>query len=325
MGSIGDVARGLSLAVVLRRAFPSARLTWLVEPKSSGIVVGHPALDEVILFERNRGWRGLGDLRRALRSRRFDLALDLQRHLKSGLFSWWSGAPRRIGFHRRNAKEFNWLFSNEQIEFLPDTVSKIEHYLAFARALGVSGASVEPGLGHVADLPPPPVLGGWSGYLALVLGSAWPSKDWPAAGYHRLVELITGAGQQVVLLGDRRQGEFGESLVRSAPAGTVLNLAGRTSLAEVPAILARAALCIGPDSGPGHIAAAVGTRAVTIFGPTAPARTAPWGSEHLVVQSSIGCSPCYRRTCPGLGTMCMRLIPAERVWERALEALREKA
>src|SRR5690606_14219230 len=96
----------------------------------------------------------------------------------------------------------------------------------------------------------------------------------------------------------------------------VVNTIGRTTLDDLNGLLAAARACVGPDSGPAHMAAAVGTPHITLFGPTSPERTAPYGSEHLVVRSSIGCAPCYRRRCPGLGRLCMRMLSPEAVWSK---------
>ncbi len=110
-GSIGDVTRAIPLANLIRRSFPKATLAWAVEPLASPLLEHHPAVDEVILFDRRHWWKSFGPFLRRIRSERFDLVLDLQRHLKSGLVSWWSGAPYRLGFHRHDTKEFNWIFN----------------------------------------------------------------------------------------------------------------------------------------------------------------------------------------------------------------------
>jgi ADP-heptose:LPS heptosyltransferase len=100
-----------------------------------------------------------------------------------------------------------------------------------------------------------------------------------------------------------------------------MNLVCKTSLLELVAILKAAAVGVGPDSGPGHLAAAVGTPYVSLFGPTSPKRVAPYGSEHLVVESGVSCAPCYKKECPGLEKLCMRLVTVEAVEEKLSEAL----
>ena len=119
LGALGDVARGLTVASQLKDLEAGIHITWLIEPKCRELLRYCQDIDETIVFERGRGIGALFALRRELRQRRFDLTLDLQRHFKSGLFSRLSRASQRIGFHRRNAKELNWLFSTATIPESP--------------------------------------------------------------------------------------------------------------------------------------------------------------------------------------------------------------
>lgn len=314
MGSIGDVTRGLGVVRPLRAALPTGRLGWLVEPVAEPLVRLLPEIDEVFVFDRPRGVGAVPALRRDLKRFGPSTTLDLQRHFKSGFFSRLSGAPRRLGFHRRDAKEMNHLFQTETIEYVGDGVSKSEHYDRFLRHLGVT-ASFDSTPFREAPVEIPTPLD--RPYVAVVLGSAWATKDWPAAGYHRLLGSIVRSGRfGAVLVGDRKRRTLGDELVAAYPGAPIVNLAGATTLPELVGIMRGARAGVGPDSGPGHIAAAVGKRYVGIFGPTSPVRTAPAGSEGLAVLSSVGCAPCYRRRCPGLDTVCMRLVSPEAVWER---------
>jgi ADP-heptose:LPS heptosyltransferase len=314
MGSIGDVVRGLGIVRPLRGALGDGHLAWLVEPTCAPLVRLVPGIDEVIVFDRSRGVAGIPALRRELRHFGADIALDLQRHFKSGFFSALSGASRRIGFHRRDAKELNHLFQTETIEFAGDGISKIDHYSRFLTQLGITESFEPTPLQHVGSAVVPGIAGP---YIAVVLGSAWQTKDWPLAGYHRLVgEIVRAKRFGLVLVGDKKRRPMGDELRAAYPGAPIVNLAGETSLPELVAVMRGAAAGVGPDSGPGHIAAAVGRRYVGIFGPTSPVRTAPAGSEELAVQNVVGCAPCYRRRCPGLDNICMRLVSPEVVWER---------
>jgi ADP-heptose:LPS heptosyltransferase len=120
----------------------------------------------------------------------------------------------------------------------------------------------------------------------------------------------------ILLVGDPKESELADTLALRFPL--CQNLVGKTSLIELVALLKGARFAIGPDSGPAHIAAAVGTYHITLFGPTDPQKAAPWGLEHLVLQSAIGCRGCYRRRCPGLNTACMRLISPQAAAELAI-------
>lgn len=325
MGSIGDLVRGLAIAAPLRKSFPQARLTWLVEPACSPLVRDHPLIDEVLVFDRAHPASGVLNLRRELRARRFDVTLDLQRHFKSGFFSWLSRAPRRIGFHRSNAKECNWIFQTEFIAAAAESLPKLQHYLMFLRPLGAA-AEGRPYFG-IAEREVPEQAGQLlrevsAPFVVMVLGSSWHSKDWLLEGYQKLISyLLEHPHYHIVLCGDKSQAARAQEIMQGHADGRVVNLVGRTSLLDLGYILRKASACVGPDSGPAHIAAAVGTAHVTLFGPTSPARVAPYGSEHLSLQSAVGCAPCYRKRCPGLDRLCMRLLSAEAVWEQLQTAL----
>ena len=326
LGALGDVVRGLAVVNAIKRGDPESHITWLVEPASSGVVLLHPGVDEVVVFQRKHGYRGVLALRKALNARTFDVTLDMQRHFKSGFFSWLSGAPRRIGFHPDDTKEGNWFFNTDYIESRGDSASKIDHYLSFVAVLGLSVPDVvDAGLSHVTLSS---IAGEWPTilerpYMGLILGSSRYSKDWPLEGYQGLLERFSVPGvETVVLLGDGSKVEMARQLEGVASPARVVNAVGKTNLRELVGIIQGARACVGPDSGPGHIAGALGVPHVTLFGPTPAGRNAPRGSEALSVVSSIGCSPCRRRVCPGLDKLCMRLISPDSVLERLNLAIR---
>ena len=174
-GSLGDVARGLCLVSHLKNNLPASRVAWLIEKKRIDLVRFHPQLDQAIVFERSRGISGVWDLYKTLRREHFDIALDLQRILKSGVFSLLSGARRRIGFHRRNAKELNWIFNNEHIPFCSEDHSKLDHYLKFTEHLGLSDPNtLDFGLAalDVKRTAPLPVVEIQNTFIAVVMGSS---------------------------------------------------------------------------------------------------------------------------------------------------------
>lgn len=325
LGAIGDVVRGMNVVGAIKDADSASHVTWLVEPASASIVKLNPYIDDVIVFQRKSGIRGVLEVRRALRSRRFDATLDLQRHFKSGLFSWMSRAPQRIGFHRRDAKEFNWIFNTDSVAEQGEEISKIQHYLSFLDPIGIPRPAIlKSGLEGVsleqfapewrAELAPR--------YVGVVLGSSWDTKDWPEEGYRALLSQIASIGvQQVVLIGDRSKLDMAGRLQGIAAGVSIVNLVGRTSLQEAVAVIRGAQACLGPDSGPAHISGAVGTPHVTLFGPTSVTRNVPRGCESFALVSKVGCSPCKRRVCPGLNKVCMRLITPEQVLEQLKRAI----
>ena len=320
MGSLGDVTRGLSIVEPLKRLSPQCRISWLVEPACLDLVKLCPQVDQVIVFERDLGLRGAWRLVKRLRKEEFHLVIDLQRIFKSGLFSRLSRARRRLGFNRRNAKELNWIFNNEHIAHYPPHIPKHEHYWKFLDYLGSkspAGPLLNLGVPEVATSCPQ-----WSRLInhdsiALILGSSWPSKNWPLDGYRQLLRLLpANKGQSIVLLGLPRNLPAARQLAAEFGGRPIVNAVGDTSLVQLCSILKQVRAVIGPDSGPAHLASALGTPYISLFGPTDPGRTAPCGGADLVLRSAIGCSPCYLRVCPGIGRLCLRLISAEAVLEK---------
>ena len=322
LGAIGDVVRALPLANRLRTGYPGAHLAWAVEPAAAPVLAAHPALDDRLVFERTGGVRAFVPFLRRIRAERFDLVLDLQRHAKSGLVSAASRAPVRIGFHRRNAKELNWVWNTHTIDPVESRGWKLDQYQRFGDFLELpphaprfdvtllpdEDASVARLL---ATLTRP--------FAALFLGSTWESRLWFADRYATVVDALDADGLDAVLVGGRDVRALADATVRSARRPP-LDLTGKTSLREAFGVLARARVAIGPDSGPMHLAAAAGTPVVSLWGATAPARSAPFGSERLVVIGRTACVPCYLRRCP-IGRRCMQDITPARVVAQVARAL----
>ncbi len=323
-GAIGDVTRALPLAVRIKRFVPGAHITWAVERLSSALVDNHPAVDRVLIFERSRKLRGYRDFLLELKGEpKFDITLDLQRHFKSGFTTWSSGSRTRIGFHRRNAKEFNWIFRNTGIPEVDNWSSKIGHYQKFGDVLGLP--SLEPlefGLAPTDDeraratafistLGDVPV----NRRAGLILGSSWPSRFWFAPQYRDVIRhLKENLGINSVLIGAKGERGFADEILQEAGTTSgIVDLVGKTTLRDLVALFPQLGFAVGSDSGPMHIAAASGIPVISLWGSTSPLRSAPYQSEDLVLQSNIGCSPCYRKNCPGLGRLCMSDIPARAV------------
>jgi len=343
MGSLGDVTRGFCLVSQIKRCFPESTITWLVEPKCEQIVTIHPLIDDVMVFNRSNWVKGgLKDILCRLRKKEFDCVLDLQRHLKSGFFSFVTGAKYRIGFNPKNTKEGNWRFNNIYIPRMDESYPKIFHYLKFTELLGCplrrqyaeyspsqSRALLQSGeldfgfseaglLSRAADV----VSKVRHPFIAMVLGSSWGSKEWLFDGYAGLIrELLDTTDRHIVMVDTPEKYDMACDLEREIKSSRLINLVGQTDLPELAAVLQQAEVAVGPDCGSAHIAAAVGTPYVTLFGPTSHQRTAPFGCEHLIVDKGLDCAPCYKRKCPGKGLACMHAIKAEDVKEKILQVL----
>jgi len=309
-GSIGDVTRALPLAKLVRQGFPRASLAWSVEPAAYPLLRGNPAIDEIILFDRNHWWRSFIPFLAAVRARRFDLVLDLQRHLKSGIVSWVSGAPQRLGFHPADSKEGNGYFNNLHIARCGDGIAKLDHYLKFAEYLGIPRAPVEWDFAltseemasvdrHLAQTS--------SAYAVLFVGTRWPSKQWFAKQITECAKMLQAEHDlDVLLLGGAQDRKLAQQALAGATS-RVVDLTGRTSLREAVGIIQRAKLAVGPDTGLMHIAAAVGTPVISLWGATDPARTGPFRFGDLAIRGQAPCVPCHKKDCP-IGRVCMQSI-----------------
>lgn len=321
LGAIGDVTRALPLLMRVRRAYPDSHIAWAVEPAAAPLLDYHPALNDVLVYHRARGLRAFVPFLRAVRGQDFDLVLDLQRHAKSGLVSWWSAAPLRLGFHPTNTKEGNWLFNTHTIEPVADFSLKLGQYLKFAERLGLQEDAGTPAVEFGLRLRPEEeqrverLLGDTpQPFAAFFLGSRWPSRFWfPESTAQVARALVTKHGLRVVLLGGPDETAFART-VRQAGGPGVTDLSGQTSLRDLIGIFTRCRLAFGPDSGPMHIAAASGAPVVSLWGATSPVRSAPWGSKQWVITGPAACSPCYARQCR-IGRRCMQRIRPAQVLE----------
>src|SRR5579859_2721204 len=179
LGAIGDVVRALPLLGRIRRAWPQAHIAWAVEPKSRPIIEGHPWLDQSIVYDRRHAPWSFVPFLSQVRAGHFDLVVDLQRHLKSGIVGLVSGARDRIGFAAANTKEFNHRFTTRQIAPQPNMRLKLMQYQAFADVLGAPPLPIEFGL----SLPPAEdararalVAQARRPMVGVILGSSWPSR-----------------------------------------------------------------------------------------------------------------------------------------------------
>jgi len=325
--AIGDVVHTLPILGLLRARFPAAQISWLVTPACAGLLDGHPMLHEVIRFDR----RGFGDMwkrpdrlfqlrrfTRDLRRRRFDLVLDFQGLLRSGLLAWSTGARWRVGF--QNARELGHLFYTHRVPIKTTEQHAIERYLEIARAVGcdVPDALTFPFATTPVDRSGVEAkLAGLGPFAVLLPATNWATKRWPTGHFAALVRpLHERFGLATVLAG----GPDAAALAPLIP--TDLNLAGQTSLRELTALLERATVVIANDSGPMHIAAALGVPLVTLFGPTNPVRTGPYGRPLNVLRLDLPCSPCYSRKC--VHRSCLQWLTPEAVIDLVASQLRQQ-
>jgi len=321
------VVRLLPAAREVRRAWPRARLAWLVEPPSADLLRAQEFLDEVLVFPRPQLARQLRrlDLRglvaelgcwlRELRGRRFDLVLDFHGILKSGLLARATGAPLRVGYAPPFGREGSWLFATRRLHVEPAHLSRFERNEGLLLGLGLAPA---PPAAPALRVPPDALervraaLGPLPPFALLHPGTSpgTPHKRYPAAGLGSVARLLAREPGLASLVsygpGERPLAEA----VVAASGGTARLAPATAGLCELAALCALARLYVGPDTGPMHIASLVGTPVVQLLGPTDPVENRPWpATPTRTVRGPVGCSPC-RRGCAA--ALCMRVIaPAD--------------
>lgn len=298
LSAIGDVLHGVPVAVAAKRAFPDCRIGWVVEGRAADVLAGHPAIDH--LFRMPRGWlKSPGEvvrLRRELRSFRADVALDLQGLLKSGVATFLSGARMRIGPARPASRERAWLaYTHPVTTSLTHIVERTCDLLA---PLGVVASM------PTFDMPPWPVsrlrMQQWlqsqrlpSPPALINPGAGWPSKLWPTERFAAVARgLLRRDGlQTVVVWGGDAERVAAERIVADSLGAAIL--APPTSLQDLGELARLARVFISSDTGPLHLAAAVGTPCVGLFGPVPAARNGPYGRHHVCVEPPSHLRPAW--------------------------------
>lgn len=326
LSAIGDCILTMPLAVALRDAFPQSFIAWAVEGVAGTVVERHAAIDLAIRLPRRfaRSPGALLRLRQRLRSLRFDLAIDPQSLTKSSLVAWLSGAKRRIGFSRPVGRELAPWLNTELVESRGRHV--VDRYVELLNPLGKAARAVRFDFPRDEPLEAKirttlQSLGLHRPFAVLNPGAGWESKRWPAERFAEVARQIDsrwGMASLAVWAGPQERAWADQIAGLAAGAAVV---APSTTLLELAAVLRQAVLFVGSDTGPLHLAAAVGTPCVGIYGPTRPEDCGPYGPGHQTVQAwyQDGSSR-RRRTGPN---DAMRDVPAEWVVDacgRILEA-----
>jgi len=294
--SLGDIVMALPALSALRRSFPNARISWLVRPVFAPLIEGHPHFDEIILFDRRRlgkAWRHPGafgaliTLIRELRQHQFDAVVDLQGLFRSGALAWLSGCPERFG--PIWGREFAHHFYTSTVPARPEWAHVIDYYMKILEAMGAEDRQVE------FVLPEKPAASAAARtllserdvdvdrYAVLIPGSAQISKCWPAERFAALADRLAGDhGLTIVATGSGAERAMVEQIQDRSDC-PIVNLAGRTSLPELVEVLRGARLVVSNDTGPGHIAAALGRPLVMMFSWSNPQRVGPYHRPECLV------------------------------------------
>jgi lipopolysaccharide heptosyltransferase I len=336
--SLGDVIHTFPIVTAMAEQIPGVTIDWVVRPEYADLVSAHPVVREVLLFDRKK-WSSFGrlfktllevwHLGRSLRSERYDAALDLQGLFRSGLMTYVSGAPLRMGF--ANAREHAPLFYNRKISVPQERMHAIDRYLLFLNELGLQQREPQYGLlvpaaseRKIARILEEEKIESGKPLVVLNPSTRWETKKWFVERFAALADRLADKLKACVIAVGGPSEREETPKIQSRMHSRLIDLAGRTSLLELAALLRRADLMVTCDSGPMHLAAAVETPVVALFGPTDPVRTGPFGPGHRVIQKGLECAGCLERTCPDNGRACMEAISVEEVFEAVSGLLSEK-
>ncbi|MCC6695565.1 MAG: glycosyltransferase family 9 protein [Candidatus Hydrogenedentes bacterium] len=298
LSAIGDVVRVLPALQILRDAFPEAHLDWVIEPKSVAAIQGHPALDGVLLFQRPPraidAVREFTGLCRSIRDNHYDYVLDFHGILKSGLLAWYSGAPRRIGFARPRSQELSYLFTNQKVQLPSPTLNRCEENHLLCKSLVQNCAWHHPLISVPYDVQDgvdaffESTFDGGKRVIAMHVPVDRPEKEWPAEYFAELSDLLLADGRfEVVLTWGPGQFQAVEAVLERTRRLPIVS-PETVDLKHFAWLVHRAALFFGCDTGPMHIAWAMGTPVVAVFGGTDPRQHAPYEHPHRILMSGLG-------------------------------------
>ncbi|MBW2569966.1 MAG: lipopolysaccharide heptosyltransferase II [Deltaproteobacteria bacterium] len=331
LSAIGDVIHTLPVLNAARKHYPDAHITWLVEEAAYSIIKGNKTLDRIIVSKRKTWIKGLlGRYRlknireicsfiKQLRDTEYDIILDFQALLKSGILIGLARGKRKIGFDKgMQHQEHSYIFLNERVPPVDMEVHALTRGMRLLKTIGISSNDIEYNIyisdqdrKKADDLLRQHEKKEYKLLAAINPVAKWETKLWDNAKFAKLADsLIKQYNARVFFTGSAEDRELTLDII-SRMKGKAYNLAGMTSLKTLTAVYKKADFVVSTDTGPMHLAAAVGTPVVALFGPTAPWRTGPFGAGHQIIRADLKCSPCFKRQCKTFD--CMKQISVEQV------------
>jgi len=319
--SLGDVVQALPVLRLLKRHWPASAVWWWVEADLAPLLEGDPDLAGVVRFERHgwrspRRWWALADTVLWMRRQRFDWVIDLQGLARSGVLAWLANGQCLIGLDepREGARGFY----DRIVPRATFHTHAVDWYLGVLPLLGVpvrrdfewlpARPAVAAAVRQKWNSPPGP-------WVAVLPGARWENKRWPVEHFAEVVRQLAAARADLrfAILGSAADQPLGQAVARAAPR-QCLDLTGTTSLPEMVEWLRRCAVTVTNDTGPMHVAAALGRPVVALFGPTEPRRTGPYGQLDGVLRHALPCAPCLKPRCRHRVPLeCLKSIPPSRV------------
>jgi heptosyltransferase-2 len=323
---IGDAVMSLPTLANLRRGLAKARIDLLVPRRVAPLFDDHPHIDRLLIRDQQPSWRARLAQFMSLRACAYELVLLLPNSFRSALEAWLLRSPLRLGYATDGRR---WLLTHPVPVARGGPVHQVDAYLQLVAALGLPLVERIPALAptlqaeqQAEQLWAAQEWGGADRIIGICPGAAFgPAKRWWPERFAVLADRFLAGGRYgVVFFGSVDEVPLVQS-IRARMRHTAVSLAGRDTLGSFMALAARCAVVIANDSGSMHIANAVGTPVVSLFGPTDPRRTAPRGTPAAILRHDLPCSPCFRTTCPYTDHPCMRFIEVDDVYRQVLDLL----
>ncbi|WP_378950867.1 lipopolysaccharide heptosyltransferase II [Pelosinus sp. sgz500959] len=323
LSAIGDVIHALPVAHALKKKYPNSRITWVVEKPAYDLLTNNPDIDEIIIFDKPK-FKSIAGLltngytfAKELKACQFDLAIDLQGLFKSAAISYLSGATQRLVYC--NARELSH-FIGQRICGEHEQGHVVERYLDVARHLNCKIDEVVFPL-YITELEAKKtvMIANHAGlrlenpYIVLAPGTNWPSKCWPTTHFAELVDKLYDCNLIPVIVGGPNDQRLAQEIIANTKVPPI-DLTGKTTMKQLAYLIKGSQTFIGGDTGPMHLAVAVGAKVVTLFGPTDPKRNGPYGKGHQIVLAPVPCQGCWKKVCPK-DEDCMSTIHPDRVFE----------
>ncbi len=323
LSAIGDVIHALPVAHALKQTYPDARITWVVEKPAYDLLTNNPDIDEIIIFDKPK-FKSLTGLlsngytfSKLLKSYKFDLTIDLQGLFKSAAISYLSGAPKRLVYC--NARELSDKIG-QRICGNHEHGHVVDRYLDVAQHLGCKIDQVEFPM-NITELEAQKAeeIANHAGlrlensYVVLAPGTNWPSKCWPATHFAKLADQLYDNNMIPVIIGGPNDKRLAEEIIAKTQIPPI-DLTSKTSLKQLAYIIKKSRTFVGGDTGPMHLAVAVGTKVVTMFGPTDPNRNGPYGGNHSISTPDAPCLCCWKRQCANT-PMCLETVSVDVVYQ----------
>lgn len=307
LSAIGDVIHALPVSYVLKRKYPHAHITWVVEPTAYELVKHNPCVDEIIVFNKKefktlKGFReNFMPLYKKLHKRKYDISIDLQGLFKSAAVVLVANAKRKIGYV--DMREGSNLIS-KSIRGKHYRGHIVDRYLDTVKILDCNTDHIQFPLEptqeeqfFVENLLIQNGIDNKAKYIVFAVGTNWSNKCWLTDNFAKLADLLAKQDLKVVLIGFGKNDEQKAQEILEQSQANIINLVGKTSLMQTAALIDNAKIVIGGDTGNLHLAAALNTNVIMLMGPTDPVRNGPYRQQDHVILAGHDCDGCWKRVC----------------------------